>query len=413
MRTIIFYFFIFFVPTLLVAQEIQTNLFGFNWNVQTPYAGTYAELDKASQAITNYSEDYITYPNENVQTYAFNQEDDEFYFINYTQGNYHLITLNSNTGEKTNDVILDLPEEYYIKTLRYNRQNKTLYGIYWKTVAFPNGQLCRVNPLTGSYDLISDNALFSWKTTLTSDFINYNTNEYCGFVYNADKTVQNYVGISLSTGEITSWQSINNEEDHGLRYAVFNYLNGEIYVINWLSSGTIQKGRVAQLNLTNGEVTNIGKSYVIHNGQALYSYTIDPYHEKFYGLNYSFPQNVPTLHEVNLANGSMVQNTTILTNPGFEFRALHLQYWTESTSSIEESTNENQWKIFPNPSHHMIEHNFPLHRLKAIKAIGIDGKEIDIIAQGNQLNISMLSNGIYTLRFYFSDQIINKQLIKW
>lgn len=74
--------------------------------------------------------------------------------------------------------------------------------------------------------------------------------------------------------------------------------------------------------------------------------------------------------------------------------------------------NDARYKIFPNPSSLLLQHNFPLENLTQMEIYTIHGQLITTYTPSNQIDIEQLPKGVYLIQLHYQDQIVSKKFIK-
>jgi Secretion system C-terminal sorting domain len=313
-------------------------------------------------------------------------------------------------------IISNPPWGNYFSLVKFDNSTGILYGIYADTTFSINGaNLVSINPTNFTYTIINHINLNSLNGDVTFDDINHR------YLFIGDDNLGNHClfCIDALTGNIISKPSINSL----INCIQFDNSSGNLYGLQWDNS--LQKVYFDSINIANGNTTIINS---IPSIGPNYWYSTFNEINKQYTFVSTASNNNQYLYTINAINGNVISNPPypVFASPYnlVEFKydnssgnlyALHWGQNSELITNIEDSNQNSEVIIFPNPTSGKFtiqSTNVKVLRIEIYNILGemVYSKQADR-QQSNEIDISFNTAGIYFIGIQTSEGKLNKKII--
>jgi hypothetical protein len=326
------------------------------------------------------------------------------------------LSINLQTGEIVNDVIVSLPNtEGYFDNFRFNAADSSMYGLfrqisYDPITGFPYAdiRLATCDLSTGIVSLVSPISVaesYTMSGCTIDPFL---------MVYYFE-TENKFTGIDLYNGQIYS-EALITLPDSGSSFGNYAYSCADTSVYGLIMQNGLNG--LGKINPQTGVVTALPTlldfdNYVLNSGGAIdpvnlvyYFQTIDSIGTKLVGLS--------------LLDGSVASQSYLPSNDDyFIMYRIQSDCYGANRARLNVVTsnsefNKAQVTIYPNPAQEVLQlkADMPIIELEIVDAFGKIVKHYKPNVSNLQIPLESLSNGIYYLRVSSENAYFNKRFIK-
>ena len=300
--------------------------------------------------------------------------------------------------------------------VKFDNSTSILYGIHW-TSALSNADFVSINPSTLAYTVIKHINLSGIGNDVTFDDVNHR------YIFGADDSLGTHRLFTLDavTGNIIFMPQLALGSIAGIQ---FDNSSGNLYGIH--VDGFSLIGTFNKINIINGNVTLIDtiQADLTGGGTSMGYYTMDEINNRytFSGVDVN---NIHHLTTLDASNGHIISNPafpvfaptynlieTKYDNTTGNLYALHWGPYGETTGIKNYSQNSDNINIFPNPTNDQFFIETITTDKLTVDLYDVNGRHVfsACISDKENINVTSLDNGAYTLTIKTADRVINKKL---